>query len=332
MKTKTDFAALLSQFFTSRLIDQRQVSSHTTASYKDTFRLLVLYAKDVLNKAPQELSISDLNVQLVVEFLNHLEKQRCNSARTRNVRLAAIRSFFRYVALQAPQYAFTAQQILALPAKRSVTESVDFLDREEIEALLQAPDLNSPIGQRDHTLLLVAIQTGMRASEIIGLRREDVQLDCGAHVRCFGKGRKKRCIPLRRDSVAALKAWLDECPGRHDSPLFVNQRGRPLTHDSLDYLLKKNLAVARQKCPALQKKRVTPHVLRHTAAMELLRNGADRATIAMWLGHEQIETTYVYLHADLKLKQQAMDKTTPLDIHFRTFQPEDAVLEMLNNL
>ena len=332
MSGKTDFALMLSQFFTSRLIDQRQVSAHTIASYKDTFRLLVLYAKDMLHKAPQELSISDLSVQLVVRFLNHLEQQRGNSARTRNVRLAAIRSFFRYVALQEPTYAFVAQQILALPVKQTVTEIVDFLDIEEIEALLEAPDLSSHIGRRDHALMLVAVQTGMRASEIIGLRREDVQLDRGAHVRCFGKGRKRRCIPLRADSVAALKDWLEERSGEPAGALFLNQRGRPLTHDSLDYLLKKNLALARQKCPTLRTKRVTPHTLRHTAAMMLLKSGVDRATIALWLGHEQIETTYVYLHADLKLKEQAMAKTAPLDMPFKTFQPEDAVLEMLSKL
>lgn len=332
MRAKSDFATLLSQFFTSRLMDQRQASAHTIASYRDTFRLLVLYAKDVLNKPPQELSVSDLDVQLVVQFLNHLEQQRCNSARTRNVRLAAIRSFFRHVALHEPQHAFAAQQILALPAKRSVRETVDFLDREEIQALLDAPDTNTPTGRRDHTLLLVAVQTGLRASEIIGLRCEDVQLDCGAHVRCFGKGRKKRCVPLRHDAVAALRSWLDERPRKPDSRVFLNQRGCPLTHDSLDYLLKKNLAVAVQTCPALRTKRVSPHTLRHTAAMTLLRDGADRATIAMWLGHEHIETTYIYLHADLKLKQQAMDKTMPFDMPFRTFQPEDEMLEMLSNL
>ena len=332
MKAKTDFAVLLSQFFTTRLTAQLRASAHTILSYKHTFRLLALYLQDVLQKPPQKLTISDLSVEHIVAFLKHLEQHRHNSVATRNVRLAAIRCFFHYVALQEPQYAFAAQQIQALPIKRGVTRVIDFLEHEETQALLKAPDLNTWTGLRDYALLLVAVQTGMRASEIIGLRHADVQLGCGAHVRCLGKGRKARCISLRSDTVAALKAWVKQCPGEPDSPLFVNQRGRVLNHDSLDYLLKKNLAVARQTCVSLQNKKITPHCLRHTAAMNLLRSGADRVTIALWLGHEQVETTYIYLHADLELKERAMAKTTPSNIPIKKFQPEDEVLAMLNSL
>ena len=332
MNANTDFARLLAKYFTSWLIGQRQVSPHTVASYRDTFRLLALYAKNVLKISPQDLTFDDLDVEFLVEFLNHLEHQRGNCARSRNARLAAIRAFFRYVALQEPRYAMLAQQVLSMPSKRHDRKSVNFLDYDQIEALLQATDPNTRIGRRDHCLLLIAVQTGMRASEIIALRRQDIHMDSGAHARCFGKGRKTRCVPLRKDSLTALKEWFQECAGEPSDPVFLNQRGRALTHDSLDYLLKKNLAVARDKCPALRDKRVTPHTLRHTAAMELLRNGVDRATIALWLGHEQIETTYIYLHADLKLKEQAMARTTPSGTPIGKYQPEDAVLAYLNNL
>ena len=225
-----------------------------------------------------------------------------------------------------------AQQVVSMPSKRQHRKLVDFLDCDQIEALLQAPEPNSRVGRRDHCLLLIAVQTGMRASEIIALRRQDIHMDRGTHVRCFGKGRQDtmhsfaKRFAHRAQTVVPGMRWGTERSG------FLNQRGRPLTHDSLDYLLKKNLAVARDKCPTLRGKRVTPHTLRHTAAMELLRNGVDRATIALWLGHEQIETTYIYLHADLKLKEQAMARTTPSGTPIGKYQPEDAVLAFLNNL
>ena len=225
-----------------------------------------------------------------------------------------------------------AQRVLAIPTTRYVRREVDFLNREESEALLRAPDRSDWVGRRDHTLLLVALQTGMRSSEIITLRRDDVRFGDGAHVRCHGKGRKDRCIPLRRDSVAALRAWLKERSGKTNDRVFANQRGRPLTHESLAYLLARNLAVARTACPSLAEKRVTPHTLRHSAAMELLHNGVDRATIALWLGHESVETTYIYLHADLKLKERAMARTTPTETPMKRYQPEDRLLAFLNGL
>ena len=265
-------------------------------------------------------------------FLHHLETKRGNTARSRNLRLAAIRSLFRYVALQEPQYAILAQRVLAIPSKRHTRKPVDYLDRNEIEALLRAPDRNSWVGRRDHALLTVAIQTGMRASELIGLRQENVRFGQGAHVRCLGKGRKERCIPLRSDSIATLKAWVEEHGGEPHHPVFTNQHGRALTHDSLDYLLKKNLTLARAACATLQKKRITPHTLRHSCAMELLQNGVDRATIALWLGHEMVETTYIYLHADLKLKEKAMARTTPSGRPISRYKSEDSVLAYLSSL
>ena len=331
MKT-ADFPRLLTAFFTDRLMQQLQASPHTIASYRDRFRLLVRHARKVLKKAPTQLELGDLDTDFLGAFLSHLENQRGNDARTRNTRLAAIRSFFGYVASHEPQHAALAQRVLAMPNKRHTRRPVDFLNRDEVEALLRAPDLRTRAGRRDRTLLLVAVQTGLRASELFGLRCGDVQLGPGAHLRCHGKGRKERCTPLRKDAAAALRNWLEELRGEPDTPVFPNQRGGSLSHDGLDYLLAKHLTVARAACPSLKNKRVTPHVLRHTAAMDLLQNGVDRAVIALWLGHESVETTYVYLHADLKLKEKAMAKTTPSQLPPNRYRPDDEVLAFLNSL
>ena len=332
MKPAADFPRLLEAFFTQHLMQQRRASPHTIACYRDTFRLLVGYARRELKKAPVELAVNDLDTAFLGAFLNHLETERGNSARTRNLRLAAIRSFFNYVALRAPEHAAAAQRVLAMPSKRCTRRPVSFLESNEVEALLEAPDTRTRAGRRDRTLLLVAVQTGLRASELTGLRCRDVHLGDGAHVQCLGKGRKQRCTPLRKDAASALRAWLQELRGEPDSPVFPNQRGGALSHDGLAYLLAKHLAVARPVCPSLQDKRVTPHVLRHTAAMELLRNGVDRAVIALWLGHESVETTYVYLHADLKLKEAAMAKTSPTKGVPERYQPTDELLAFLESL
>lgn len=327
-----DFSSLLAAFFTQRLMQQRQASPHTITSYRDTFRLLVGYAQRELHKPPTGLALEDLGPDFLGAFLTYLETERGNDARTRNTRLAAIRSFFGYVAAHEPQHAALAQRVLAMPSKRYTRRPVDFLSREEVDALLQAPDLRTRAGRRDRTLLLVAVQTGLRASELINLRRADVQLGPGAHLRCQGKGRKQRCTPLRRDSLAALRQWLDELSDEPGSPVFPNQRGGSLSHDGLAYVLAKHVTVARTACPTLQKKRVTPHVLRHTAAMDLLQNGVDRAVIALWLGHESVETAYIYLHADLKLKEAAMAKTTPTQGKSARYRPDDEVLAFLSSL
>ena len=248
MKT-ADFPRLLAAFFTDRLMQQLQASPHTIASYRDTFRLLVRHARKVLKKAPTELELGDLDTAFLGAFLSHLEDQRGNDARTRNTRLAAIRSFFGYVASHEPQHAALAQRVLAMPNKRHTRRPVDFLNRDEVEALLRAPDRRTRAGRRDRTLLLVAVQTGLRASELFGLRCKDVQLGPGAHLRCHGKGRKERCTPLRKDAAAALRSWLEELRGEPDTPVFPNQRGDSLSHDGLDYLLAKHLAVARAVAP-----------------------------------------------------------------------------------
>ena len=323
------FPVLLESFFVERLMRQRKASPHTIASYRDTFRLLLSFAQRRLKKLPCELTIDDLDTPFLGAFLDHLEQERNNSARSRNVRLAAIHSFFRYVMLHEPQHAAIAERVLAMPSKRYTRRPVAFLAALEVEALLAAPDLHPWAGRRDHTLLLVAVQTGLRASELLSLRCEDVVLSTGAHLHCCGK---ERCTPLRKDAVNALRSWLRKRQGQPCDPLFPSARGTHLSHDGLQYLLSKHLATARQCCPSLVKKKVTPHVLRHTAAMALLQNGVDRAVIALWLGHESVETTYIYLHADLKLKEQALAKTTPTNIPLARFKPHDTLLSFLNNL
>ena len=285
-----------------------------------------------MNRPPSELHVADFDSAFIGDFLSHLENERGNHARSRNTRLAAIRSFFRHVALHEPQHAALAQRVLAMPSKRHLRSPVAWLDRDEVDALLRAPDPRTRFGRRDRTLLTVAIQTGLRASELIGLRCRDVQLGASAHLRCHGKGRKERHTPLRSDAAAILKAWLKERGGEPDDSVFPNQRGGPLSHDSLSYLLARHLATARTRCPSLGNKRVTPHCLRHTAAMDLLANGVDRAVIALWLGHESVETTSVYLHADLELKERAMAKTSPSDIRPSRYRADDNLLAFLNSL
>ena len=332
MKISANFAGLLESFFTDRLMRQRQASPHTIASYRDTFRLLLEFAQQRLKKAPSKLSIEDLDAPFLGAFLDHLEKDRDNSARSRNVRLAAIHSFFRYAALHEPIYNGSIQRVLAIPTKRYNRTQIEFLIRSEIDALMAAPDQSTWIGRRDRALLLVALQTGLRVSELISLRCQDVVLSNGAHVRCQGKGRKERCVPLRKEVVIVLRNWLRERNGRPEEPLFPNARGGPLSRDGVEYLLAKYVAIARQQCPSLEKKHVSPHVLRHSVAMDLLQHGVDHAVIALWLGHESPETTQIYLHADLQLKEQALAKTTPLNMRVGRYRPDDQLLAFLKGL
>ncbi|MHC4686787.1 MAG: site-specific integrase [Planctomycetota bacterium] len=332
MKTNNNFPALLEAFFTDRLMRQRQASPNTIASYRDSFCLLFKFAKQHLNKGPSTLSIEDLDAPFIGSFLNHIEKDRGNCARSRNVRLAAIHSFFKYVALQDPSHSALIQRVLAIPSKRYDRKPIDFLTKPEIEALLAAPDQSRWNGRRDRTLLLLAVQTGLRVSELITLTCTDIVLDSGALVRCKGKGRKDRCTPLRKELVVLLRSWLRERSGQPDDPLFPNARGAFLSRDGVEYLLAKHVAVARQKCPSLQKKRISPHVLRHTAAMELLQHGVDRSVIALWLGHESLETIQVYVQANLEMKEKALAKTTPINVKPGRYQPDDQLLAFLKDL
>lgn len=330
--TAATLPPLLQAFFTQRLLQERGASAHTVAGYRDSFRLLLRFAAKQLGKAPSDLMLGELDAPFVCRFLEHLEKDRGNSAGTRNARLAAIRSFFRYVALNEPAYALQSQRVLAIPNKRKVRTLIAFLTRTEIEAVLAAPDPSTWIGRRDRTLLLVAVQTGLRASELTGLRCQDVVLGTGAHVRCDGKGRKQRCTPLRKDATTMLAAWLRELCGKPGDPVFPSIRGGALSRDAVGLRVAKHATTAQHHCPSPKRKNITPHVLRHTAAMELLQHGVDRSVIALWLGHESVETTQMYLHADLRLKEQALGRTTPLGIKPGRYRPNDELLAFLEQL
>jgi integrase len=330
--TITDFPALLQSFFTDRLLKQRRASPHTVAAYRNTFRLLLRFAAGRLGRAPSQLMLADLDAAFLGDFLDHLERERSNTARSRNARLAALHSFFRYVALTEPTHALLCQRILAIPSKRFERGIVEFLDEKEVEALLDVPDPGTWIGRRDRALLLVAVQTGLRVSELTALRRQDVTFGTGAHVRCHGKGRKLRCTPLRRDVTRVLQAWLREHPPEPDAPVFPSCRGGRMSEDAVERLVAKHVAAARHRCPSLGGKRVTPHTLRHTAAMGLLQKGVDRSVIALWLGHESIETTQVYLHADLRLKEKALARTASSGQVPGRYRPNDALLTFLEGL
>ena len=327
-----EFPALMQTFFTDRLIRQRRASPHTVAAYRNCFRLLLRFAATRLRRAPSRLVIADLNAAFLGEFLDHLEVERGNCARSRNARLAALRAFFSYVALSEPAHTLHCQRVLAIPSKRCERGLVEFLDGEQIEALLEAPDAATWIGRRDRTLLLVAVQTGLRVSELTALRCQDVTLSTGAHVRCLGKGRKLRCTPLRDDVTSMLEAWLRERSPQPDDPLFPSSRGGHMSADAVERLVAKHVAVARQSCPSLTGKRVTPHTLRHTTAMQLLQRGVDRSVIALWLGHESIETTQIYLHADLRLKEKALARTNSSGQVPGRYRPGDALLTFLDSL
>ena len=326
------FQALLQSFFVDRLLRQRQVSAHTIASYRDSFRLLLQFATKRLGKAPSNLKTEDLDSPFVGEFLNYLEEERGNSARTRNARLAAIHSFSRYVALREPAHALLCQRVIAMPSKRHERKPIAFLDRTEIDALLSAPDPSTWTGRRDRTLLMVAVQTGLRISELIGLRCQDVVLGTGAHVCCEGKGRKHRCTPLRQDAATMLKRWLQERMGQPAEVVFPSIRGGSLSRDAIQRIVTKHSTIAKENSPSMKRKNVTPHVLRHTAAMDLLQSGVDRSVIALWLGHESVETTQMYLHADLRLKEKALARTTPVGVKPGRYRPDDKLLGFLEAL
>ena len=328
----TGFTATLQAFFTDRLIRQRQVSPNTLAAYRDTLRLMLVFASGQRGAAPSALDLNDLDAPLVGAFLDHLEKQRKNSVRTRNARLVAIRSLFRFAALRHPEHAAIIERVLAIPPKRFERRLVTFLTEEELDALLCAPARSTWTGRRDYALLGLAAQTGLRASELISLRCADLHLGVGAHVSCVGKGRKERITPLTSSIAAVLRVWLAERAGQPTDPLFPTQTGKALSRDALERRLAKYVEIASRSRLSLSQKTVTMHVLRHTAAMRLLRAGVDTSVIALWLGHEQIETTHVYLHADLEIKERALSKTTPMNTVPGRYQPTDKLIAFLEAL
>jgi site-specific recombinase XerD len=325
-------APTLEAFFTERLMAQRHASTNTIAAYRDAFCLLLGFVEHRLRKAPAKLEIEDLDAAVISAFLDHLERERGNSARTRNARLAAIHSLFRFAALRHPQHAELIARVLAIPPKRFGRQIVSFLTDIEVQALLAAPDRRTLLGRRDHALLLTAIQTGVRVSELIGLRRCDVDLGVGAHIRCVGKGRKERATPVTSKTASVLRAWLEERSATPTDPLFATSRGKPLSRYGVTAIVERHVRTATKTCPSLASKTVSPHVLRHTCAMRLLHAGVDTTVIALWLGHEGVETTQTYVHADLTLKEKALARLATIDAPFGRYRPPDELLAFLEGL
>jgi site-specific recombinase XerD len=330
--TTISLAPLLERFFTQRLMQERRVSPHTISAYRDTFRLFLTFTQQRLKTPPSALGFEAIDAPLIVAFLNHLERHRGVSVRSRNLRLTAIHSFFRYLAFELPTHAAQIQRVLAIPSKRYTRTLVRFLTRPEVEALLAAPDRRTWFGRRDHTFILLAVQTGLRLSEITGITRDDLLLGTGAHVRVIGKGRKERCTPLARPTAAVVKAWLREPATGNGQLLFPNAHGERLSVHGVKYMLNKHAATAARVCPSLTGKRVTVHLLRHTMALEMLQAGVDRGVIALWLGHERVETTQMYVEATLAMKEQALAKTTPPRASPGRFRAGDRLLNFLNSL
>jgi integrase/recombinase XerD len=328
----TAIAPALQAFFTDRLITQRNSSPRTIAAYRDTFKLLLRFAHEQTGKQPFQLDIDDLDAPLIGAFLTHLERDRGNGPRTRNARLGAIHSFYRFAAFEHPEHAHTIARVMAIPTKRHERNTVSYLDLKEIKALLTAPDRDSWLGRRDRALLALMIQTGVRVSELVGLRVCDVHLGTGHHIRVLGKGRKKRATPLTGEIVAVLRQWLTERGGAPQDPLFPTRQGRPLSRYTVGLLVSKHANTAAADCPSLTAKRVTPHVLRHTTAMLWRAKGVDIATIALLLGHESTQTTHIYEHADPALKEKAIARTAPLGAKPGRYRASDTLLAFLDAL
>jgi integrase/recombinase XerD len=329
----SSLAPTLEAFFTDRLMRQRRASPNTVAAYRDTFRLLFGYVHEVTGKSPAKLDLVDLDATTIGGFLHHLEVARGNGVRTRNARLSAIHSFFEFAALRHPEHAGLIQRVLSIPDKRFDAAVVSYLTRPEVDALLGSPDRRTWTGQRDHALLLLAVQTGLRVSEVSALRGQDVSLASGPYVRCHGKGRKERCTPLTKETVAVLRVWMRTRQGQPGDPLFPSRGSdRQLTRGAIWRLIVKYASVAARRCPSLANKNLTPHVLRHTAAMTLLEAGVDLATIALWLGHASLQSTNIYLHADMALKERALARTTPANVRASRYRATDEVLAFLKSL
>ena len=328
----TTLAPTLEAFFTERLMSQRRASRHTIAAYRDTFRLLLAFAQGRTGKAPSRLQFDDLDAPLIGAFLDHLEHARGNSPQSRNARLAAVHSLFRFAALRHPEHAALIARVLAIPPKRFDRAVVSFLDRRESEALLAAPDRSCWIGRRDNALLTVAIQTGLRVSELCGLCCGDVELGTGANVRCYGKGRRQRCTPLTPATVKVLRAWVRERAGQTGDPLFPTGQGGALSRDAIALLVAKHAETAAEKCPSLQAKAVSPHTMRHTCAMNLLHEGVDVVTIALILGHANLRSVESYVHADSTLKERALARTRPPGTRPGRYKPSDRLIEFLESL
>ncbi|SDR63052.1 site-specific integrase [Paraburkholderia tuberum] len=332
MSTTVNFGSVLTRFITQRLMKQRHVSEHTIGSYRDTFRLLLKFVHARTGKQPSKLLWADIDAPLISAFLDDLQDRRGIAARSRNLRLTAIRSLFRYASFELPEYSSQIQRVLAIPSKRATRRQIGYLTRRELDALLDATDQSTWSGRRDYAWLLLAAQTGLRLSELTGLTREDVHLGTGAYVHVTGKGRRERCTPLTKQTAPVLQAWLNELPLGEAQVVFPNRRGTRMSNDGIQYLLARHADTARKACASLRSKHISPHVLRHSAAMNLLHAGYDTTVIAMWLGHESVETTRIYLEADLELKRKMLEKTTPSGTTAAKYKPGDTLLAFLQSL
>ena len=328
----TLIAPTLQLFFTDRLAQQRQASPRTIAAYRDALKLLLGFVHQQNGKTPAQLDWDDLDATMISAFLNHLEDARGNSVRTRNVRLTAIRSLFAYAALRHPEHALVIQRVLAIPPQRFDKRIVTFLTPAEVDALIAAPDQSRWEGRLDRALMLLAIQTGLRVSELTGLNCGDLSLGVGANVCCEGKGRKQRAVPLTDPVQALLQVWLAERAGLRTAPLFPTRAGRRLSRDAVALRVSTHAATATTRCPSLQGKSIHPHVFRHTCAMSLLQAGVDTSVIALWLGHAGVRSTDAYVHADITIREKALALTTPASARPGRYRPPDKTLAFLESL
>ena len=328
----SDLARLLQAFFCQRLIQQRNVSRQTVCSYRDTFRLLLRFSEQKLGKSAAEMHLADIDASFILAFLENLESQRHNCIRSRNVRLAAIRSFMHYAALQNPEAIPGIQQVLAIPLKRCDRPMVKYLTLDEMNAILAAPDILTWSGQRDRVLLATLYNSGARVSEIIALRRVDFERNHDQAVHLHGKGRKERVVPLWKSTIKLLRRWVAQIGSDQQQPLFPNRFGQMMSRSGVESRLRMAVTNAAVQCPSLKSKSVSPHVIRHTTAMHLLQAGVDLSVIALWLGHESVVTTHQYLEADLRMKEKALAKLQPPDINFTRYKPSNDVLSFLDGL
>jgi site-specific recombinase XerD len=327
-----DFAALVQGFFCVRLVQQQNASARTVASYRDTFRLLLGYFEQVHKKRPTALAMTDLDAPAITAFLDHLEKERHNGVRTRNARFAAIRSFMKYVSSRDPASLPIAQRVLAIPLKRFTRPMMNSLSRDEMTAVLEAPDGSTWSGRRDRVLFALMYNTGARVSEVITLRRTDVSLDASRSVRLTGKGRKGRTIPLWKSTAEQLREWMARIGAGPEAYLFPNRSGGQLSRSGVENRLEGAVEVASSRCPSLRGKKVSPHTLRHTTAMHLLQSGVDVTVIALWLGHEGTGTTHQYVEANLAMKDQALARLEEIPTEQVRFQAKDDLLRFLEGL
>lgn len=332
MTNKDLISPFIQSFFNERLIAQMNASSNTIAAYRDTFKILFEFINIKLKKSPSELLVTDLNSNVISSFLIYLQKERKNNARTCNARLAAVHSFFKYLEFKKPQILNQIQQVLSIPQKKYEKKVISYLTDNEIKSLLKTPDRKKWIGRRDYTLLLLAIQTGLRVSELVNLTVGQLKFGTGAHIKCTGKGRKERCTPLTKQTIAALKEWLKEINEKENDYLFPSSKGSKLNRDTIDKLLKKYVEIAEETCPTFKGKIISPHSLRHTTAMLLLHSKVDCSVIALFLGHESLETTQIYIKADLDIKEKAIAKVKSMDTKFKRFKADDKLIEFLKAL